>query len=141
MEAAEEVCAESPFRVGGMRARVRSSTSKPSGLVLFPPNSTPSVHFNCVYPHKLCTHQFLHHTTFESPGKPFGGAERREPTRSRYGLSWTDPEASKRLVRWLMNVINSQGEYELLERDLQELEALHPSHSNRLKGGGIEDEN
>jgi hypothetical protein len=45
-----------------MRARVRSSTSKPSELVLFPPNSTPSVHFNCVYLNKLCADEFLHHT-------------------------------------------------------------------------------
>ena len=73
--------------------------------------------------------------TFESSGKPFRGAERKEPTRSRYGLSWTDPEASKRLVRWLMNVVNTQEEYELLERDLEELETLCPSRSNSLKGG------
>ena len=41
-----------------MRARVRSSTSEPSELVLLPPNFTPSSHLNSAYPHKLCTDEF-----------------------------------------------------------------------------------
>jgi hypothetical protein len=73
--------------------------------------------------------------TRESQGKPSEGAEGKGPIRSSHGLSRTDLEASKRLVRRLMDAVNTQEEYELLERDLEELEALCPSSSNALKGG------
>ena len=71
----------------------------------------------------------------ESEGKPSEEIQAKGPTRSSYGLSWTNPEASKRLVGWLMDIVNTQEEYEMLERDLVELEALCPSCSNTLKGG------
>ena len=71
----------------------------------------------------------------ESQGKLSEEPKGRGLARSSHGLSWTDPEASKRLVRRLMDVVNTQEEYELLERDLEELGALCPSSSNILKGG------
>jgi hypothetical protein len=73
--------------------------------------------------------------TSESQGKPSEEVQGKGPTRSSYGLSWTDLEASKTLVRQLMDAVNTQEEYELLVRDLEGLEALCPSCSNSLKGG------
>ena len=73
--------------------------------------------------------------TSESQGKPSEEAEGKGPTRSSDGLNWTDLDASKTLVRQLMDAVNTQEEYELLVRDLEELEALCPSCSNSLKGG------
>jgi len=61
--------------------------------------------------------------------------DRKEPTQAYHRLGWTDPEASMKLVRWLMDIVNTQEEYELLERDLVELEAWCPSSSIPLKGG------
>jgi len=45
-----------------MRVCVRSSTPKPSELVLLPPNLAPGCHLNSVHLDKLCTDEFLHHT-------------------------------------------------------------------------------
>lgn len=73
--------------------------------------------------------------TAKSQGKQFEQAGRKGPTQAYHRLGWTDPEASKRLVRRLLGVVNTQEEYELLERDLATLEALCPSCSNSLKGG------
>ena len=71
----------------------------------------------------------------ESQGKPSDEAEEKGSARSSYGLSWTNPQVSKTLVRQLMDVVNTQEEYELLERDLEDLVAPCPSRSNSLKGG------
>ena len=77
--------------------------------------------------------------TIEKPqGKPSHHGRRREPIPSSYGLNWTNPKASQRLVRWLMDIANTQEEYELLEWDLAELEALCQSCSNSLKGGAAQ---
>lgn len=73
--------------------------------------------------------------TSNAQGKPADPAEAREPAHSRSGLIWTDPQGSKQLVRQLMDVVNSKEEYEELQRDLEELEALCPSCLNSLKGG------
>ena len=73
--------------------------------------------------------------TRESQGKPSEEAGGKGPIRSSHGLSRTDLEASKTLVRQLMDAVNTQEEYEMLVRELEELEALCPSCSNSLKGG------
>lgn len=41
-------------------------------------------------------------------------------------------------VRRLMEIVNTQEEYELLVQDLQELQALGPLCSNVLKGGAAQ---
>jgi hypothetical protein len=43
--------------------------------------------------------------------------------------NWSNPEASKRLIQQLLQLVNSKEEYELLERELAELEQLFPSSS------------
>ena len=47
---------------------------------------------------------------------------------------WPYPEESKKLVLWLMELVNSKEEYEELQEDLVELEIL-ASDSSKLKGG------
>jgi hypothetical protein len=50
-------------------------------------------------------------------------------------MGWADAEATKALDRQLLDVVNSQEEYEMLVRELAELEALFPSSSMSVKGG------
>ena len=51
---------------------------------------------------------------------------------------WPHPEESIKLIKSLMGYVNSKEEYELLVRDLAELEQLFPSSSDSLKGGAAE---
>jgi len=71
----------------------------------------------------------------KSEGTECPHSGRKEPTQADHRLGWADPDASDELVRWLMGTVNTQEEYELLERDLAELVALYPSSSISLKGG------
>jgi hypothetical protein len=77
--------------------------------------------------------------TWQSQGKPVNLAGEKEPIGSSSGLIWTNPAAaSERLVRQLLEIVNTQDEYELLQRDLEQLHALCPSCSNVLKGGAAQ---
>ncbi len=49
-------------------------------------------------------------------------------------VQWPYPKESKKLVLWLMGLMNSKEEYEELQEDLVELEVL-TSDSLKLKGG------
>lgn len=48
---------------------------------------------------------------------------------------WPYPEKSKKLVLWLLGIVNSKEEYEELQEDLAELEILTSSDSSKAKGG------
>ena len=63
---------------------------------------------------------------------------RKEPAEGHHKSNWSNPEASKRLIQQLLELVNSKEEYELLERELAELEQLFPSFSDSLKGGAAE---
>jgi hypothetical protein len=56
---------------------------------------------------------------------------RKEPAEGEglHKSDWSNPEASKRLIQQLLELVNSKEEYELLERELTELEQLFPSSS------------
>ena len=73
--------------------------------------------------------------TWKSQGKPLNLTGEKEPIGSSRGLRWTNPAGSERLVRRLLEIVNTQEEYELLVQDLEELQALGPLCSNVLKGG------
>lgn len=63
---------------------------------------------------------------------------RKEPAKDLHQSYWSNPEASKRLIKQLLALVNSKEEYELLVRDLAELEHLFPSSSDSLKGDAAE---
>jgi len=54
---------------------------------------------------------------------------RKEPVEDLQKSIWKNPEASRRLCKQLLELVNSKEEYELLQRDLAELEQLFPSPS------------
>ena len=58
-----------------------------------------------------------------------------EPARGTRESRWRDPAASRTLIRQLMAIVNSGHEYELLRRDLAELDRSYSSSSSVVKGG------
>ena len=58
---------------------------------------------------------------------------RKEHTDSLQRISWSNPKASKRLIKQLLQLVNSKAEYELLEQDLAELEQFFPSSSELIE--------
>jgi len=48
---------------------------------------------------------------------------------------WIDPVGSLKLVKWLIEYVNSKEEYDELQQDIAELEIITSSHSSFLKGG------
>jgi len=49
---------------------------------------------------------------------------RKEHTDSLQRISWSNQKASKRLIKQLLQLVNSKAEYELLEQELAEIELL-----------------
>ena len=62
-----------------------------------------------------------------------GSACRKEPAEGLHQSDWNNPEASKRLIQQLLELVNSKEEYELLEQELAELEQLFPSSSELIE--------
>jgi hypothetical protein len=58
-----------------------------------------------------------------------------EPTRGTSKSRWEDPAASRELIRQLMAIVNSRREYEMLRRDLAELDRSCSLSSSVVKGG------
>jgi hypothetical protein len=58
---------------------------------------------------------------------------RKEPAEGLHKSYWSNPESSKRLIAQLLQLVNSKEEYELLVRDLAELEQLFPSSSELIE--------
>jgi hypothetical protein len=50
-------------------------------------------------------------------------------------IPWKDPAASRELVKELLGVVNSEAEYDLLLKQLAELDSICASRSLQLKGG------
>lgn len=52
---------------------------------------------------------------------------------------WNNPSASRKLVKELLQLVNSEAEYNMLLKELAELDAIIASQSSKLKGGAIVD--
>lgn len=50
---------------------------------------------------------------------------------------WNSPLASRKLVKELLGLVNSEAEYNMLLKDLAELDAIIASQSSKLKGGAL----
>jgi len=61
---------------------------------------------------------------------------RKESSDRLQRISWSNPEASKQLIKELLQLVNSKAEYELLKQELSELEWLFSSSSSLLLKGG-----
>jgi hypothetical protein len=82
---------------------------------------------------------------FNETGSDFGNVKSLTKSRNNNSVSkeqidklkvqWPYPKESKKLVLWLMELVNSKEEYEQLQKDLAELEILTSSDSAKLKGG------
>ena len=48
---------------------------------------------------------------------------------------WPDPEGSLKLNKWLIELVNTKEEYDLLQKEIAEQEFLISLSSNSLKGG------
>ena len=48
---------------------------------------------------------------------------------------WTDPEGTLKLNKWLIELVNTKEEYDLLQKEIVEQEFLISLSSNSLKGG------
>ena len=60
---------------------------------------------------------------------------RKEPAEGEglHKSNWSNPEASKRLIKQLLQLVNSKEEYELLEQELAELEFLTTTPSELIE--------
>jgi hypothetical protein len=60
---------------------------------------------------------------------------RKEPAEGEglHKSNWSNPEASKQLIKQLLQLVNSKEEYELIEQDLVELEFLTTSPSELIE--------
>jgi hypothetical protein len=61
-----------------------------------------------------------------------------EPTGRIRSSRWKHPQASRKLIRQLMAIVNSRREYQELQRDLVELDRLFPLPSSSMKGGAAQ---
>jgi hypothetical protein len=59
---------------------------------------------------------------------------RKESSDRLQRINWSNPEASKQLIKELLQLVNTRAEYELLKQELSEIERLFSS-SLLLKGG------